>query len=228
MAEEKQRLIYPRFEPGFSDPSSLERTVAELRNFDAAVVSYVVSLEEVKAEQLEQSDAVRRAVILLVALLLFGAFYFGNMCEWEWYTAVYFSWVTLSTIGYGDYTPVNRCGGNSYASLERSVRSSQHLHACLSANPGNQQRDVCGWRCVHVSLVVSSAHGCSLTATVRICCCCEIVLPAVLLRPRQAGDCSGVDCMDARRPRLDFVRAGDLVAAGRICAQDEPEAPGQQ
>ncbi len=125
MAEEKQRLIgeYPRFAPGFSDLSSVESTLAELRNFDAAVVSYVVSLEESKAEEEEQSLSVKRAVAVLVAVLLFGAFYFGNMCSWEWYTALYFSWVTLATIGYGDYTPVHRCPGNSYAHLERCVRA---------------------------------------------------------------------------------------------------------
>ncbi len=133
MAEKKPLLIgqsRPLFKPPeFSNPSSVAGSLAELRNFDAAVVAYVVSMEEANAEKEENANAVTRAVALLVAVLLFGAFYFGNMCNWEWYTALYFSWVTLSTIGYGDYTPVNRCPGNSYDKLERCVR------ACLLGNP---------------------------------------------------------------------------------------------
>lgn len=39
------------------------------------------------------------------ALVLFGSFLFHNLEGWSWLDSIYFSVVTLTTVGYGDLTP---------------------------------------------------------------------------------------------------------------------------
>lgn len=80
------------------------------------VVKAVSSSKEAK-----RKEAIQRAVALFVLVLLFGAYYFANECQWEWYTGLYFSWITLSTIGLGDYSVMNRCPGNSYGDITRYI-----------------------------------------------------------------------------------------------------------
>merc|ERR1711871_1044851 len=44
-------------------------------------------------------------VILMMCVLGVGPLLFMAVEEWEYYEAVYFVWVTVSTIGYGDFVP---------------------------------------------------------------------------------------------------------------------------
>ena len=47
--------------------------------------------------------------LMLIALYLgLGALIFSSWEGWEVITAYYFSFVTLSTVGFGDYVPGNR------------------------------------------------------------------------------------------------------------------------
>ena len=48
---------------------------------------------------------VKLALIILIVLLGFGTFYFSETEDWSKTDAFYFSTMTLTTIGYGDYIP---------------------------------------------------------------------------------------------------------------------------
>ena len=44
---------------------------------------------------------------VLIGFLLMGAIVFNKIEGWSWINSVYFSVVTLSTIGYGDLVPTH-------------------------------------------------------------------------------------------------------------------------
>ncbi len=53
------------------------------------------------------------SVVILVAYILVGALMFAQWEEWDVGSAAYFSFVTLTTIGFGDYVPVKSFNGKS-------------------------------------------------------------------------------------------------------------------
>ena len=42
---------------------------------------------------------------ILIIYLLFGALIFSGYEEWSMLNSIYYSFITLSTIGFGDYVP---------------------------------------------------------------------------------------------------------------------------
>ena len=57
-------------------------------------------------KKLWQSDREFRALLyILVALLLTGTIYYSAVEGWRIIDAIYFCIMTISTIGYGDFTP---------------------------------------------------------------------------------------------------------------------------
>ena len=110
---------YKKYKWKRSGMGSLAETIQQMKQFDSAVVSYVLAKQLEESQLHERKSKVIESLLILSAVILVGAYYFGNMCQWDWITSVYFSWITLSTIGYGDYTPMNRCPGNSYGDVQR-------------------------------------------------------------------------------------------------------------
>lgn len=56
-------------------------------------------------------DPRTRSIVLLAGLLLFGGTLFYRHVEgWSWLDSLYFSVVTLATIGYGDFAPQTDLG----------------------------------------------------------------------------------------------------------------------
>lgn len=52
-----------------------------------------------------------RGLLLLVSMILiFGTIFYHNIEHWTWLNSLYFSVTTLSTVGYGDLTPVTDAG----------------------------------------------------------------------------------------------------------------------
>ena len=49
-------------------------------------------------------------VFVVTVYLLLGGLIFSNWEGWQFYSAVYFSFVTLSTIGFGDLVPGTNIG----------------------------------------------------------------------------------------------------------------------
>jgi len=103
----------------FDDTGSVGRDLRDLKHFDNAIASYLASTEVVTAQRQARDRSIQQSLWILLAVLIFGAFYFANVCQWPWYTGLYFSWITLSTIGFGDYSPMNRCGDNSYFNVSK-------------------------------------------------------------------------------------------------------------
>lgn len=59
-----------------------------------------------ESEKLEIKTAVI-AFILLLIIIIFPAFGFEALEEWSYFDSVYFCFITLTTIGFGDFVPVN-------------------------------------------------------------------------------------------------------------------------
>lgn len=52
-----------------------------------------------------------RGLLLLVALILVvGTVFYHNIERWNWINSLYFSVITLSTVGYGDLAPTTDIG----------------------------------------------------------------------------------------------------------------------
>lgn len=52
-----------------------------------------------------------RTILILIAILLIsGTVFYSSVEGWEWFDSLYFSVITLSTIGYGDFSPKTTFG----------------------------------------------------------------------------------------------------------------------
>jgi Ion channel len=49
-----------------------------------------------------------------IIVWLFSSAYFMKSCEsekhWSYWDSLYFTWITMTTVGYGDLTPSGTCG----------------------------------------------------------------------------------------------------------------------
>lgn len=52
----------------------------------------------------------RTILILVVLLLISGTVFYSSVEGWGWFDSLYFSVITLSTIGYGDFSPKTAFG----------------------------------------------------------------------------------------------------------------------
>lgn len=52
----------------------------------------------------------RSLVVFVVAVIAAGTFFYHSVEDWRWLDAFYFSVVTLTTIGYGDFAPQTDAG----------------------------------------------------------------------------------------------------------------------
>lgn len=52
----------------------------------------------------------RWMLVVVVAILGFGTTFFHYVEKWSWLDAYYYCVVTLTTVGYGDFTPQTRLG----------------------------------------------------------------------------------------------------------------------
>lgn len=52
-----------------------------------------------------------RGLLMLVAIILvFGTVFYHRIEQWSWLNSLYFSVITLSTVGYGDLAPTTDIG----------------------------------------------------------------------------------------------------------------------
>ena len=64
-----------------------------------------------RREEVEEEDEDSAMIPLMVTMgiliiyLLFGALIFSGYEEWSMLNSIYYSFITLSTIGFGDYVP---------------------------------------------------------------------------------------------------------------------------
>ncbi|MCB8921215.1 MAG: two pore domain potassium channel family protein [Ardenticatenaceae bacterium] len=52
----------------------------------------------------------RGLLISVILLLLAGMLFYHQIEEWSWLDALYFSLITLTTVGYGDFSPQTSAG----------------------------------------------------------------------------------------------------------------------
>ena len=70
-------------------------------------------LHEFEYEDWEEVDITKPIPIWICLLLIFGilfggAFMFIQRQEWDFLNSIYFCFITLSTIGFGDFVPKNK------------------------------------------------------------------------------------------------------------------------
>jgi voltage-gated potassium channel Kch len=58
-----------------------------------------------RARLILQSQELRGLFMIVLVLLLVGAVFYHNVEKWSLLDSLYFSVITLTTIGYGDFTP---------------------------------------------------------------------------------------------------------------------------
>ncbi|GAA5863027.1 hypothetical protein JCM8547_003660 [Rhodosporidiobolus lusitaniae] len=77
-------------------------------------IEYEEAIVELKRERNREfrSEAVV-SLGLFLTMWLVGAAVFSRLEEWNYWTAVYFSYISFSSIGYGDYSPVTQ-GGRAF------------------------------------------------------------------------------------------------------------------
>lgn len=64
-----------------------------------------------RAIRLSIADPEFRALLAIIAALLgVGTIFYSNVEGWHWFDSLYFSVVTLATVGYGDFTPQTTLG----------------------------------------------------------------------------------------------------------------------
>ncbi len=49
-------------------------------------------------------------ILATISLLLIGSIFYHNMEGWNWIDSIYFSVITLTTVGYGDFSPQTDSG----------------------------------------------------------------------------------------------------------------------
>jgi len=74
----------------------------DLLNSPARFVKSVISIFQDK-----EAKGLLVFVIILVAI---GSVFFSNVEHWSWFNSLYFSVVTLTTVGFGDFTPHTTAG----------------------------------------------------------------------------------------------------------------------
>ena len=52
----------------------------------------------------------RGLLMLVIIILIIGTIFYRNIEHWSWINSLYFSVITLSTVGYGDITPITDVG----------------------------------------------------------------------------------------------------------------------
>ena len=75
-------------------------------------------LNALKANQ--TASVLCRAMLGCIVYLAIGAVFYTNVEGWSVVTAVYFSMVTMSTVGYGDFAP-STVGGKAFTLLWREL-----------------------------------------------------------------------------------------------------------
>ncbi|WP_255335827.1 potassium channel family protein [Methanosarcina sp. KYL-1] len=60
-------------------------------------------------KQLENEEF-QTLLFLVIMILLLGTFFYHNVEGWGWLDSLYFSVITLTTIGYGDFSPKTDLG----------------------------------------------------------------------------------------------------------------------
>ncbi len=49
-------------------------------------------------------------ILATISLLIIGSIFYHNMEGWNWIDSIYFSVITLTTVGYGDFSPQTDSG----------------------------------------------------------------------------------------------------------------------
>ncbi|MCQ1536159.1 two pore domain potassium channel family protein [Methanosarcina sp. KYL-1] len=72
------------------------------------LITLVLFLRALK-KQLENEEF-QTLLFLVIMILLLGTFFYHNVEGWGWLDSLYFSVITLTTIGYGDFSPKTDLG----------------------------------------------------------------------------------------------------------------------
>lgn len=60
--------------------------------------------------KLTDQKVLRTLILTLGVYIVFGAVFYHAVEKWNWINSFYFTVITLSTVGYGDFTPQTNVG----------------------------------------------------------------------------------------------------------------------
>ena len=114
----------------------------DIKRTTKRLLKYIVKSQEVKMMEDEYANKLKTAAYNVFIMIIFTACLFGLTNEWRFVDCFWFAFVTLSTIGYGDFTPGNTGSRLVFVIVSKIGLGTMTLFLAEMVDYANRQREV--------------------------------------------------------------------------------------